>query len=105
MNDRKNEFLFLLGTLYLRNNQVDKAVIVLEALRVLERDNQRVVGSLAYGYLSASRFHDCLQLIDSTANISTSIGRETVQLVRSRALWGLGQQEEARRVLQEANHK
>src|SRR5262245_30444794 len=90
---RTIEFLSLLGYLYLCHGQAAQAVAALEAVRVYRRNDSQVVRSLAYAYLSMERFTDCLNCIDS----STVASDHRLQLIRSRALWGLGRHDEARR--------
>jgi hypothetical protein len=90
---RTVEFLSLLGYLYLCHGQAARAIAALEAVRIYRRDDPQLVRSLAYAYLSAERFADCLSCIDS----SPMAADRGLQLIRSRALWGLGRHDEARR--------
>ncbi len=95
MDTRTVEYLMLLGYLYLRHGQGARAVTALEAARVFRRNDRQLARTLAYAYLEAGRFADCLQTVDRLA----SAGDRQLTLIRSRALWGLGRQDEARRTM------
>jgi hypothetical protein len=92
---RTVEFLTLLGYLYLRHGQGARAVTALEAARVFRRGDLQLSRALAYAYLAAGRFNDCLAAVDSLP----TRGDGQLTLIRSRALWGLGRQDEARRAM------
>jgi predicted Zn-dependent protease len=92
VDTRTIEYLTLLGYLYLRHGQAAQAVVALEAARVFRRDDRQLDRSLAYAYLSAKRFADCLAFVD---RLRIRDDRQ-MTLMRSRALLGLGRQDEAR---------
>ncbi|HVJ68530.1 MAG TPA: hypothetical protein VM510_11120 [Caulifigura sp.] len=95
MDSRTVEYLMLLGYLYLRHGQGARAVTALEAARVFKRDDRQLGRTLAYAYLAAGRFDDCLTSIDRLG----LAGDRQLVLIRSRALWGLGREDEARRTM------
>lgn len=97
MSEKTIEFLRLLGYLYLRHGQHDKAMRVLEALRVTRPRDRWVLRTFAYALLQAGRHARCLEQLESLpADQSPDLG---VELMRSRALWALGRGDEARRVI------
>lgn len=95
MDERSIEFLSLLGYLYLRHGQADRAITALEAVLLFRPGDGHTVRSLAYAYLADGRYADCLQALEA-AGVR---GQTWSELLRSRALWGLGRREEARRVM------
>ncbi len=95
VDTRTVEYLMLLGYLYLRHGQGARAVTALEAARIFRRDDRQLARSLSYAYLTAGRFDDCLRSLD---DLNTNSDPQ-LALLRSRALWGLGRQDEARRVM------
>ncbi|HVJ87937.1 MAG TPA: hypothetical protein VM452_19900 [Caulifigura sp.] len=95
MDTRTVEYLMLLGYLYLRHGQGARAVTALEAARIFRRDDRQLGRTLAYAYLSAGRFDDCLKSID---RLGLKDDRH-LALIRSRALWGMGREDEARRMM------
>ena len=99
MNNKSREFLSLLSYLYLQNGKATKAVTVLEALLVLQPDDVWASRSLAYAYVLAGEHDNCLAQLDALPRSQRSDTR--MQLIRSRALWGLGRKDEAHRVIKQ----
>jgi uncharacterized protein HemY len=95
VDNRTVEYLMLLGYLYLRNGQGARAVTALEAARVFRRDDRKLARSLAYAYLSSDRFDDCLRCVETLRSPKD----RQLALIRSRALWGLGRLDEARKTM------
>jgi hypothetical protein len=92
VDTRTVEYLMLLGYLYLRHGQGARAVTALEAARVFRREDRQLSRSLAYAYLSAERFDDCVRCVEG---LQSPKDRQ-LTLIKSRALWGLGRKDEAR---------
>ncbi len=100
MTDRSDEFLLLLAQLYLQHEKWDAALVLLKALRVLQPESLDVAASLALASLQLGNFEASLREADRLLARETQSGRAVaVRLIRSRALWGLGREHEARQAL------
>lgn len=98
MKESSQEYLALLAYLYLRHGKIAAATTILEGLAVLLPGNAWVRATLGYAYLSGKEFQKCLEQLDRTARNKRSTAE---QVMRVRALHGLGRREEARRLLGE----
>lgn len=100
MTDRHDEFLLLLAQLYLQHEKWDAALVLLKALRVLQPDSLEVAASLALAALQLGNFEASLREADRLLARESRGGRAVaMRLIRSRALWGLGREQEARQAL------
>lgn len=95
LDTRNTEFLSLLAFAHLKCGGAAAAADLLAALRVVDPGNPWVMRTLAYAKLQAGDFRGCLDHLDGW---EASRSDKALTLVRSRALWGLGQRDEARRV-------
>ncbi|MEO1525605.1 MAG: hypothetical protein AAFX06_09215 [Planctomycetota bacterium] len=100
MDPRLQEFLSLLGYLYLQNGKATKAIIVLEGLRVLSPLNETSNGATAYAHELAGNHAEALHRIQSLSVAERST--VAMRLVESRAYWGLGRKQEASDLANEA---
>ena len=98
MNSDSKDVLSLLGYLFLRHGKAEKAITALEALSVTDANSPWVQRSLAYAYLKNGNFEQSLDQVSKYLD-SNSADRGA-ELIRSRALWGLGRHEEARQLIQ-----
>ena len=96
MKESSHEYLALLGYLYLRHGKVAAAVTIMEGLAVMKPGDAWVRAVLAYAYLLDSDFQKCLEQLDRTSRNKRS---NSEQVMRIRALVGLGRRDEARRLL------
>ena len=98
MTGSSREFLSLLGFVFLEHGQAEKAVTVFEALHALEPDGAATSQRLAHAYLLAGKHAECLRQADSHLDrFPIDPELDAIRLVRGRALWNLGRQNEARR--------
>ena len=99
MNSESKDVLSLLGYLFLRHGKPQKAIAALEALEVADAGRPWVQRSLAYAYLQNGDFENSL------AQVSKFLDHDREDhgalLIRSRALWGLGRHDEARKLIQQ----
>ena len=98
MKESSQEYLALLGYLYLRHGKVAAATTILEGLAVVAPGNAWVRAVLAYAYLLEGDFQKCLEQLDRTSRSKRS---NAEQVMRIRALCGLGRRDEARRLLEQ----
>ena len=99
MNSDSKDVLSLLGYLFLRHGKADKAITALEALSVAEPNKPWVQRSLAYAYLKHGDFENSLTQVSKYLDHHRE--DRGAQLIRSRALWGLGRHDEARKLVQQ----
>lgn len=93
MDSRTQDFLALLAYAYLRNGKAAKAVAVLEGLLVLRPGDAWARRSLAFAYLQSADYNRALAL--AVPSDPAAAPDPQLDLVRSRALFGLGRRKEA----------
>ena len=99
MKPKSAELLALLGHLYLQHGKAAEAVAALEGLTTIEPKNQKARFALAYAYVLNGDHQNGLDtIIEYSRKNPTNMN---VELVRARALWGLGRQKDARRAVQQ----
>ena len=98
VKESSHEYLALLGYLYLRHGKIAAATTILEGLAVMTPGDGWVRAVLAYAYLSGSEYQKCLEQLDRTSRAKRSTAE---QVMRIRALCGLGRRDEARRLLEQ----
>ena len=101
MNATVHDYLSLLGYLLLRHGKTSRAISILEALLALQPGNLWARRTLAYAFLEDGRHEQCLQELDLVAASGTTEASD--QLLRSRALWALNRQQEAREIIRTMN--
>lgn len=90
------DVLRVLADVYLVQGQVGKAVLLLEALHVLEPDHEQVAKALSYAYMRAGRPEDALALMDALLDSGLPWPENApLLLIQSKALWALGRCREA----------
>ena len=107
MQSASYEFLGVLGFAYLQHSQAEKAATVFQTLNHLQPDNALVVRSLTYSWLLLKKFEAALELserwIAKTADSDPNW--KHLQMIRGRALYGLGRESEAISSMQTAMKK
>lgn len=83
---------------YLGQNMTSQAIILLELLNALQPENQQALRMLAYAYLLAARYQEVLEVVSVLAPMNPDDGEQTafLNLLRSRALWSLGETEKSK---------
>lgn len=100
MEEISKETLLLLAHLYLQHSKYKKALNLFKALKQLYPDNAHINRSLAYTHLKLEDFEAALQNTEQSLLTETSPGLIIASnLIKSRALWGLGQKQVARHTL------
>ncbi len=94
---QQREILSVLGFLFLEHDRPDRAAILYGALVQSYPDNGYFLKCLAYALLRDEEFDRALAAAEAGLGMGLSAGDvDFLQLVRGRALWNLGQREEAR---------
>lgn len=92
LNHDHKTALTMLAYFYLQHQQAEKAHIMLEGLHSLWPNDPEITGLLGFCYLELGQYQ---AVLDTTASIADPVS--TVwSLLRSKALWGLGQTAAAR---------
>lgn len=97
MDPQARDYLCLQAWIHLRYQRVVDAIVILEGLAVLTPGDAWVHRTLSYAYLRNEDFQLCLEQQNHLLAQKSSTDR----LFRVRALWGLGQKDEARRLVKE----
>lgn len=106
MNQVSKEALTLLAYLYLEYFKYDKAVTLLKALHILYPEDIDIMRSLAYAYLKNKDFQSCLKFSEACLKNETSEkSKIAANIIKSKALWGLGKEEAARYTILQALSK
>jgi hypothetical protein len=100
MKENQRDCLEVLGYLFLCNHKTEKALVLLEALQALSPSDPHVSRSLCYAYLINRQYEQALSQAERVLRETPEPeNKEIAYLFKSRALWGLGKGEEARRVM------
>jgi len=100
VKENQKDFLQVLGYLFLRSGKIGKALVLFEALQQLSPADPQVSRSLCYTYLLTQQYEQALSQADKfLREASEGTSKKIGYLFKSRALWGLGQKEEARRMM------
>lgn len=101
MEPGQKEALSVLGYFFIQHGRPDKALTLFKALDVLFPDDAHVLKSLSYAYMAVGEPERALDAAARYLRIDAGAGDDAaIHLIRSRALWRLGQTDEARRVFQ-----
>ena len=96
MSERSEDFLSLLSYLLLRHGRPEKATHLLQSLKIMRPNDAWTNRSLAYALLLSGDYQGCLHHLD---RIALTLPEDTeMRLIRSRALWGLGREDEAKQM-------
>ncbi len=99
MNPTYKEFLWTLGYLYLQNGRQDKAFTMFNALCELYPDDAGLGLCLGYIQLLKGEFLPAIRRADKFLASGVDADEKRVgQMIRSRALWGIGRKKEARAI-------
>lgn len=99
--EEQTQALQVLADVYLDQGQADRAAVLLEALTVLEPNNAAAFRALSYAWLLAGRPEDALAATDALLRLDARMpDNAPALLIRSKALWTLGQTAEAQQSLQ-----
>lgn len=103
MNEVSKEALTLLAYLYLEYFKYDKALTLLKALHILYPDDLDIMRSLAYAYLKSRDYQSSLKFSEACLkNEPSEKSRTAANIIKSKALWGLGKEEAARHTIMQA---
>ena len=80
-----------------------QAITLLELLQALQPDNQQALRMLAYAYLLAAQYQQVLETATTLERMDQTNDEQIayLDLLRARALWGLGKIEESKDRFQE----
>lgn len=95
---RLREFLSILAFLYLQNGKAEKAIDILNALQALSPSDKWTRKALAYAHELGGNHVESLACINKVPEPERSF--VAMQLIESRAYWGLGRTEEAKSLTQ-----
>ena len=96
MEENYRDFLVVIGYVYLQHGATANAADVLETVHMTRPHDRCVARLLAYAYLQLRRYQECLDLTDFLLAGHDDREPQHVRLFRSRALYGLGRQQEAK---------
>lgn len=103
MDNLSKETLTLLAYLYLEHFKYEKALTLLKALNILFPNDPKIMQSLAYAYLKNNDYQSALRYIEIC--LKSEISEKTTiaaNIIKSKALWGLGKEEAARHTILQA---
>lgn len=99
--EEQTEALQVLADVYLDQGQATRAAILLEALTVLNPDHAAAWRALSYALLLAGHHEDALAATDALLRLDAVMPENApALLIRSKALWALGQTAAAQDSLQ-----
>ncbi len=97
MTDRTFEFLSLLSYLYLEHGQPQRALRLLQVLAAARPDDRTTNMQLAYAWLEAGDANRGLEHVQRLLREFPDLhSSSALRLIRCRALWKLGQRDQAR---------
>jgi len=103
MNPVSKESLLLLAYLYLEHFKYEKALSLLKALNILFPNDLTITRYLSYAYLKNNDFQSALRYIELCLKNETSLKLKiAANIIKSKALWGLGKEEAARYAISQA---
>lgn len=103
MDNLSKETLTLLAYLYLEHFKYEKALTLLKALNLLFPNDLNIMRSLAYAYLKNDDYQSALRYIEIC--LKSEISEKSIvaaNIIKSKALWGLGKEEAARHTIMQA---
>jgi hypothetical protein len=100
MDHSEVEFIKVLGYFFLENGKFEKASTLFQALHELFPDDAHVCKSLSYACLMRGDYEEALRQAEGfLANTTRDRERRVGRLLKSKSLWGLGREKEAREAL------
>lgn len=103
MDNLSKETLTLLAYLYLEHFKYEKALTLLKAINLLFPNDLNIMRSLAYAYLKNNDYQSALRYIEIC--LKSEISEKAIvaaNIIKSKALWGLGKEEAARHTIMQA---
>lgn len=95
-NKEYSEVLLIIAEAYLDQRQEQRAVVLLQALRILDAENPRLLPALSYALLQTEEYASALDIIDDLLRSNPCMPEHApALLMRSKALWALGRVSEA----------
>ncbi len=100
LDDHQQQFVKLLAHIQLEFHHPQRSLPLLQGLLALVPDDPETLKMLAWAQIQLHQYQEALDTCDRYLT-STSQGREhaPIRLLQARALWGLGKQGEARKLL------
>lgn len=103
MDQFSKESLSLLAYLYLEYFKYEKALTLLKALNIIYPNDLDIMRSLAYAYLKNRDYQSSLKYAETCLKNETSEkAKIAANLIKSKALWGLGKEDAARYTIAQA---
>lgn len=103
MDNVSKETLTLLAHLYLEHFKYEKALTLLKALYLLFPEDLFITRSLAYAYLKNYDYQSALKFSElCLKNDLSGKSKIAANIIKSKALWGLGKEEAARHTIMQA---
>lgn len=100
MNHSEREFLSILGYFMLRNGKAEKAMIIFRALNELFPGDPHLLKSLSYACIMSGEHQKGLHFAEKfLGSASEAEDIEMGTILKSKSLWGLGREAEARDTL------
>lgn len=101
MNDDLKDFLSVIAYIYLQNQKIDRALLLLKALSALYPSDAKIGISLCYAYLLGGQYNEALYETELWLVMSNPGSEEKglLELIKSRILLGLGDREGAMAVM------
>ena len=102
MDNISKESLSILAYLYIEHFKYEKALTLLKALNKLYPKDIDIRRSLAYAYLKNGDYQAALKFAE--ASMKSDLPQSLIiasNLIKGKALWGLGKEEAARHALSE----
>ena len=100
LSEEQKAALQVLADVYIAQEQAEKAVVLLDALRLFMPEEPQVLKALSYAYLLTGRYEESLAAVQAFLRLGQPLPDSApILLIQSRALWGLGKGAEARATL------
>ncbi|MDL2216696.1 hypothetical protein LJB81_03050 [Desulfovibrio sp. OttesenSCG-928-M14] len=105
MRDSSLEVLLLLATLFVAHGRYAKALTLLEGLREIRDSDERILRPLCYCLVMEKHYPEALETIQALYAFRSSLSEEDrlcLLRLKALALWGQGQADQARTVLEQS---
>lgn len=97
----EKDLLKMLAYVFLQHQKYEEALTLLKALKVLFPEDFHVSKTLSYVYLQSGMFEDSLLEVEYCLSLpDADHDKVNLRLIKSRALWGMGEKEAARNTWQ-----
>lgn len=105
MRDSSLEVLLLLATLFVTHGRYAKALTLLEGLREIRDNDERILRPLCYCLVMEKRYPEALEAIQALyafRSVLSEQDRLCLLRLKALALWGQGHEDQARTVLEQS---